>query len=418
MIAAVSRTKRDWASVPFDIISKVLELTGDAAARYAGVCTSWRRAADEPAFRRTLRLACLKPDSLDTRSKVLSFATFVCARPPVTQSLQVLLADDKDAKYVRTALAPVLVHLAHTLRALELDPLAPSDAFTMSPAATLCKQLQSLRVDVRESLDVRHLHGLVSVDLLVSSNLASRVLLPHSLRSCAVKTDSCVSEQAMRGMVDQMRHLSRLTELRLDVMAGEADFQCSVLPASVRLLELIGDFRVILDDGVRLGPELEAFCLHYCATDGRRLVDFLEQRCTSLRGLELARMHWEGDAVTGDLTHLPLSVVALLGAPKILLPASVLKAGLGHKDLKPFLEQPVVLVVEELVLDLGGVPCLRNVWPASLELPRLRSVEFQSTCAWVASQLGQRCPRADLRILDFIGKFELATTRALAVDRS
>lgn len=405
--------KCTWASLPSELVAMVLELTGDVPMRYAGVCKTWRSMMDEPAFRRKISLDYTHTSADCT--KVLDFATFVCARPPATESLALRMEDDEDARSIRTALAPALVHLAPTLRVLELDRQAVSEAFTMSPAARLCTQLQRLRVDVCHSLDLRPLRSLTSVELSLAKTTC--VLLPDTISTCVLGASVCVPEQTISGFVQNLRSLSRLTELHLDVMDGRVDFRCSVLPESMRVLQLVGEFRVILDDGVRFGPNLKAFCLDYCSVDRPALIKFLE-RCTSLRGLELARLTWEGDEATGDLTHLNLSVVSLLGAPEILLPASVRKAYLGRRDLKTFLRQPASAAVQELALDLDYVDCLSDAWPASLQLPRLTAVWFMCTCMQDAAKLGQRCPSATLHSLSYIDKLYLSTVpdlRAMGV---
>lgn len=407
------RTKRDWGAMPAEILAGVFKLTGDNPLRYAGVCKGWRRALDEPVFRHKLSLVHPRPTTPPiVQKRLLSLATFVCARPPVTRRLEVRLTDETAKKYVLAALAPVLTHLKSTLQELELEPMAASDAYILSPAVQLCRELRRLHLDARESLDVRHLRSLDTVELYLSTDTAHRVLLPDSVRSFTVGTSGYVPEQVMRDIVGGLSQLTRLDTLRLDMMDGEVDFRCSALPASLHTLELVGDFRVMLDEGARIGPHLRAFCLQYCRVSAPELAAFLEG-CPSLRGLELARMTWQGNPVTCDLRRAPLSVVALLGAPKVHVPATVRKASLGAQDLAAFLEQPTAVSVEELVLDLDRLLSLRDVWPASLQLPRLRSVGFLASSLQAAAQLGQRCPRADVRSLTYVGRLELSTVQDL-----
>lgn len=398
-----------WASLPRDILSRVLRQTGRHPAAYAGVCRGWAACALDDADHRR-ELALVVPWSHALHGALHAFAAFVCTRPPVTRRLDVRLCVcyTQDAVIAAAALGAVLVHLAPSLEALTLEPGDAAWPVTCTPFLDVCTRLASLRCAIRQPVDLRRVGGLRAVDLRLTDPACAAIELPPTLTSCRLGVGATAPSAVLDAAIERLPTLTRLRDLAL---CGDHAFVLRVggLAPSLRtLLVHAGKSAAVLFDADL--PELRVLGLARCSVGTAPLSRFL-LAARRLRALQLNYMVMD-PAPRLDLRALPLEVVHLVSSVltvplRCTLPRGVRVLAMGLSDLGGVLRQADVrATVRHLKLDVehGPAAVLASAWPADRPLPALERVDV-AACGdtALAATLGQRCgPRVEMRFLPLL----------------
>ena len=124
-------TTADWASLPHDVLTKIIGFTDNNPAQFAGVCKHWRGVTEDPANRKEVTFGYSPDHRLSAQEVARSFSLYLCTREPVTVELTVCV--HPVCASLIAALGAVVTHLAPSLKILHLDPSGVCDVFLATP---------------------------------------------------------------------------------------------------------------------------------------------------------------------------------------------------------------------------------------------------------------------------------------------